>query len=498
MADSSGSSKGGFGPARAAGWAVTAYLVYRLATTSADPDLWGYLSFGRLFWTGDGFPWRDVFAYTPTKDQWVYHEWLTGVVFYPLYTGLGEWALQAVKLALGLGAAGLVWRTGLLRGAGPGACAAALFLAGGAFSLGYSPVRAGAFTFFFFSLYLFIMIRAGRTGRWGQLAWLAAVQPLWCNLHGGFVAGLGLIGLVAFGRLLARKPIRPFILAGLAAGAATIINPYGFDYWTYLVQALTMPRPEITEWQSVFSLIASGRPLGQNGYFLVVLFIAALFLAWRRSLDWPALVVLTATAYLGLSHIRHQVLFLLAFGALFPPVFDDFGRRLAGDEKAAAWMNRLGKPFMAVAITAALVWIVAAGVKTPWKLTFRTGPEPGAPGIYYPLGAIDYIKKHNLTGKLLPRFEWGEYLIWTLHPSCLVGMDGRYETVYPDLVCREFFDFMYGRDTWSIFLGKYPPYMILISAASRIRKLLRDQGKWREVYHDQGAVLLLPNNETKQ
>ena len=392
MTERSSSSQGA-ARARAAGWAVTAYLVFRLATTSADPDLWGYLSFGRLFWAGGGFPWQDVFAYTQTKPVWVYHEWLTGVIFYPLYTGLGAWSLQAVKFGLGLGAAGLIWRTGRLRGAGPGACAAAMFLAGGAFSLGYSPVRAGAFTFFFFSLYLFIMVRADRTDRCRSLAWLAVIQPLWCNLHGGFIAGLGLIGLFTAGRLIDRKPVRPFILAGLAAGAATIINPYGFKYWTYLAEALTMPRPEITEWQSVFSHIASGRPLGQNGYFLIVLAIAAVFLAWRRSLDWPALVVLTATGYLGLKHVRHQVLFLLTFGALFPPIFGEFGRRLVGDEKLKYSIDRLTKPFVLIALLAALLWLGGAAAKAPWKLIFRTGPKPGAPGIYYPLGAIDYIKK---------------------------------------------------------------------------------------------------------
>jgi len=41
-------------------------ILYSLSTTTADPDLWGYLAFGRLFWGQGGFPYLDVFAYVPT------------------------------------------------------------------------------------------------------------------------------------------------------------------------------------------------------------------------------------------------------------------------------------------------------------------------------------------------------------------------------------------------------------------------------------------------
>ena len=60
-----------------------------LGQTTADLDLWGYLAFGRLFWGQPHFPYQDVFAYVPTLHPWVYHEWLTGVLFYPLYQTLG-------------------------------------------------------------------------------------------------------------------------------------------------------------------------------------------------------------------------------------------------------------------------------------------------------------------------------------------------------------------------------------------------------------------------
>ena len=78
-------------------------LAFFSAVNLADPDLWGYLSFGRLFWHSEKFPYTDVFSYVPTLNLWVYHEWLTGVLFYPLYQVLRTPGLQVLKYGLGLG-----------------------------------------------------------------------------------------------------------------------------------------------------------------------------------------------------------------------------------------------------------------------------------------------------------------------------------------------------------------------------------------------------------
>src|SRR4030042_4413702 len=91
-------------------------LLNTLAGTIADPDLWGYMAFGKLFWESDAFPYRDVFAYLPTYDQWVYHEWLTGVLFFPLYQKFGAAGLQLLKYFMGLATMVLIFMTALRRG----------------------------------------------------------------------------------------------------------------------------------------------------------------------------------------------------------------------------------------------------------------------------------------------------------------------------------------------------------------------------------------------
>ncbi len=136
-----------------------------LSGTVADPDLWGYMAFGRLFWETGQFPYQDTFAYVPTLTVWVYHEWLTGVIFYPVYCALGAAGLQLLKLSLGLATVWLVYLTARRRGANFWSALLGLWFVQVFLATGYSPVRAQLFTYFFFALSLYVLESARLSGR---------------------------------------------------------------------------------------------------------------------------------------------------------------------------------------------------------------------------------------------------------------------------------------------------------------------------------------------
>ncbi len=145
------------------------------------------------------------------------------------------------------------------------------------------------------------------------------MQVLWCNLHGGFLAGLGLMGLYALGEGLSRRPYRPYLRVMLAAGLVTLVNPYGWEYWRYLWAAVFMPRPEITEWSSLWGAYRKSQ-IG-NFDLAYILFIVGLagFLAvrtgWR---ELAPILTLGLVLYLGLKHLRHLTFLLLLVGAYMP------------------------------------------------------------------------------------------------------------------------------------------------------------------------------------
>jgi hypothetical protein len=467
--------------------------IERLTNTTADPDLWGYLSFGRLFWKTGKFPYHDVFAYLPTLSPWVYHEWLTGVIFYPLYQTLGAPGLQTFKYAFGFTTLWLIFATARRRGAGPIAAILTLFLVSGFLAIGYSPVRAQVFTYAFFSLTLYILETVRLTGRWRILWLLVPMQVVWANLHGGFLAGLGIIFLYGLGDTLSRRPFSPYWGVLALAGSATLINPYGLKYWSYMISAISLPRPEITEWVSVWGAYQKGVFFNEFFIFSLVLVITLLFFIWSKWWELTPVLVFGLASYLGLRHLRHQVFFFLVLGAYFPTVLTSFLHVLRSDYHLQiirhTWVRTT-----AILLGALMVLFYARQTLMQEPFSLKLPPLPKAQQksqIYYPTGAVAYIQEHGLTGNLLTQFGWGEYLIWIIYPQCHVSLDGRYETVYPDDICMDYFDFINGRPNWQEFLKKYPPEMILIDSRAKIYTLLLSDPFLLEVYRDQGSALFV-------
>jgi len=203
------------------------------------------------------------------------------------------------------------------------------------------------------------------------------------------------------------------------------------------------------------------------------------------------------TLYLAIKHTRHIVFFLLLTGAYLPAMLTRFLEKITSDPKLIAVGKRLGWKLPAVA---GLVLITVFGVRTacgnPLSLKIPPLPEQKKKfDIYYPVGAVEYINNHHITGNLLTEFDWGEYLIWILFPQCKVALDGRYETVYSEELANQYFDFINGGKNWREFLEKYPPEMVLIRSQGKLYTLLGADQQWRQVYMDQGCALFLRSNK---
>jgi len=470
------------------------FATYTLTYTAADPDLWGYMAFGRLFWESDKFPYKDIFAYLPTYDQWVYHEWLTGVLFFPLYQKVGASGLQLLKYCMGLATMGLLFMTALRRGANFYSGIWVLFAIIGVLVSGYSPVRAQIFTYFFFALSLYLLETARLTKRWKILWCIIPIQILWCNLHGGFLVGLGLIGFYIIGEALSRKPFIPFALVLVFSTLSTLINPYGIEYWYFFIRSIPMPRPEIVEWFSLFAVYKQGI-INTFSFLYIILTIIffVLLLLWRKPRELTACIGLGLTLYLGVKQQRHHCFFFLLAGAYMPVWLMAFLQTMKSDIKIQSILQRIGWKIPTVI---GIFFIFLTSVKiinqNPLSLNLPLQPNPNIKFMaYYPLGAITYIKEHALSGNILTEFSWGEYLIWALYPQCRVSLDGRYEQVYPENISREYFDFIHARGDYQQFLNKYPPDMILIPSQAEIYSFIKNESQWQKVYADSDTVLFV-------
>ena len=112
-----------------------------------------------------------------------------------------------------------------------------------------------------------------------------------------------------------------------------------------------------------------------------------------------------------------------------------------------------------------------------------------APDRGYPSAALAFMNAHGLHGNVLNEFGWGEYLIWHAAPADKVFIDGRYDTVYPFKVIRDYLEFYFDEPDASAVLESYPHDFVLIGLQAPARRLMERRRDWKLLYRDNDALL---------
>lgn len=386
--------------------------------TSADPDLFARVAVGRLIEVKGGVTDQDPFAFTPLLDRWIDHEWLSGVIFYRVARLGGDWGLLVTDLVLMLGMVTILIRAQHeFRGASLGWSLMTMVLLFGGW---ISVVRSRAFTLLFVPLLLLALVR-WRKGRPGWLLTLPPAFLIWANVHGGFVAGLGLLGTAALSvTLLTPKKALPLWLCLVVSVFATLVNPYGLDYWVYILRATTQERPLILEWQTM-----QGWQIGS------VVVLGAIFLAgaWlertqRRVLpETVGLLAVSLWAALESQRLLNFVLMVLAvYGVTeYRAVVRFFAARISENyRRATAHLSGV----FAMALPVTLMVVIG--------MNLRSFSSTGLSYEKFPVAAVEWLHRHGAGGRLLTHFNHGSFAIWRLYPLYRVALDGRYEETYPE------------------------------------------------------------------
>ena len=176
--------------------------LYRFAHTLADPDIWGHIAIGRLYHETGRIRQPDPFSYVTAGHEWLNFEWLFEVVLFRVFAAAGPAGLIVLKVAVGLLLLGIVYRL-LCRQGLPPLRAGIVVVAVIHFLVPFFLTVRPQFVTYGFFLVVLLLLRAMDRG---DARWLYAAPPLfalWANLHPGFLAGLGVLGIwtvVEFGR----------------------------------------------------------------------------------------------------------------------------------------------------------------------------------------------------------------------------------------------------------------------------------------------------------
>jgi len=396
--------------------------VYAVKFNDADYDLWARMAAGKMFLqTGSVMP-QDIFSYTLTK-QWIDHEWGSGVIFWFLADKFGDFGLISLKIALMFTIMWLISRIIELYNPKPDAHRNILFyfliILAAFFGIGHT-VRCQLFTFTLFTLWIYILERV-RRGEIRLLWILPATMPIWANLHGGFVSGLGLLLIYGVGEFLNKKSYKQYFIALLPTTLVTLINPYGFKYLQYILYATTMDRSNIiAEWMKT-DLFKSWNDWYALKIVILISFMSIIYYFIKKrpkfnEVDKVKYILLGITLYLALTHIKHQAFFVISAASfLYHDFYSIFG------EKIPKLLN-----FAKDALI--YCFILGAGI----LLMVFNPILVSVPLNKFPVCSVEFIKQNNIKGNLASVFHWGSYISWKLYPDCYIAIDGRFEEVYPE------------------------------------------------------------------
>jgi hypothetical protein len=459
-------------------------LFYFFSYPGVDNDLWGHLYFGREILQSGALSSRNLYSYTAPNYRWINHEWLAEVIFYGIFDLFGSPGLVLFKLILGGGVIWILDRSIRRRNVSFLVRTLTLIWVMAILSPGFN-VRPQIFSYFLFTIFLSIFCRCEDKNQ-TALYWTPLLMALWVNLHGGFVIGLGAMGLFSLWTAVTKVRNRdgkgPTLAHVFVPGVISLfclgLNPYGLDLLGFLWRDLLLDRP-ITEWKPI--------PLLDFTFLEVKLAALVVFLSlrrdsWRR---WNFVLVLLAV-FFAFRYQRHTPLFGIAAAPFLADGLQRITHWTMRNRRVVGWSTPSQRFFAAGFFGAALIQILWIG-RIHLEHRFRLVVNPSE----YPTQAVDFLQRNGVQGNMAVPFDWGEYFIWKMYPKILVSIDGRYSTAYPMEVIEDSWEWMRGGTRWRRYLERYPVEIAITKRYHPVSELLRTDPEWIYIYSDSIAFIYI-------
>jgi len=206
---------------------------------------------------------------------------------------------------------------------------------------------------------------------------------------------------------------------------------------------------------------------------------------WRAGLARVSgVLILALCAYGALRHQRHASLFAVALLCYLPGMIQ---MTPLGGIVDRLWRSHACAVSAAAAAIGFSCLFMMPGA--PWRLRMPVAIDDGERlGMFYPVGAVQYLRDIGFHGNLMTPFVHGAYVSWHLWPNVKVSQDGRYEVAYQPGVVEEMLHAYGGREGWRETLEKYPTDAVLVAHNVALAKLMADTN-WTRFYRDDAVAM---------
>ncbi len=466
-----------------------------------DADTGWHIRTGEFILDHRRVPVTDLFSFSKAGETWFAWEWLSDVVLAAVFRAA---SLKGVVLLAGvcIALAGiLVFRRMMWRGADPFVALAVALLGVSASSVHYLA-RPHVLTLLLLAVSVWILDADRR--RPSRAVWLLVpLTALWTNLHGGFLALIACIGLLAAGSAVEGwiggtagkrwRQARRYGGLGVACAAATFVNPYGYHLHAHMLAYLRSDwiRKMVEEFQSPSFRSENMR---QFEILLVLGFASAAWLVRRKQITDAAWIVFWLHA--SLVSVRHIPVFTVVAAPLVASELSAGWEKWSGGRSRKSLLGilqalarDLRESFRRTSAWAPLAVIVLALVNQPmnWPRDF---PEEKFP--------VKTSSRHAgllTSSKLLTSDQWADYLIFRFYPRIRVFIDGRSDFYGPP-IGDQYIHVAQGRWDWEQVLNRHGFDAVLIPVEWPLASLLKQSPAWRLIEDDGRAVLFVRSNRT--
>ncbi|MGB9605655.1 MAG: hypothetical protein ACP5U2_05455 [Bryobacteraceae bacterium] len=461
----------------------------------ADGDTGWHIRTGEYVLATGSWPRHDLFSFSKPGQPWFAWEWLSDVILALAHraAGLGG-VVVAAACAIVLAALVLVRRM-INQGANAFVAMIVLMLALGAASIHFLA-RPHVFTLLLWSL-AWAMIERDRERRGAGIWWLVPLTVIWVNAHGGFVALLASLALLAAGVALeawlagGRWPedFRPALRYGVLLGACTaasLINPYGWRLHAHIASYLRSDwiRNVVDEFQS--PKFRSEYSL----YFELILFVALMavpsLLARQRVAEALLGVFWAHAALVSARHVPLFVFLVAPQAASWLSALWERASTALGARSVPAILGQvsadLGPGFARLSAWAVLgpALVVAATPEAHWPRDF--------PAAKFPVAIVERHKDRLAGSRVFTSDQWADYLIYRFYPTQRVYFDGRSDFYGPDLG-NEYLKIVQGKGDWRERLARWDFRFALVPTDWPLAALLESSTDWELVEKSRHALL---------
>lgn len=451
---------------------IIAFLAYATvlikgAGALADPDVYTHIVAGRWMLAHTAVPHQDLFSNSMLGAPWVAHEWLSEVAT-ALIFNISGWGGLIIAAGLLFAVTFALLARALSRNLHAVYVFIGCVLAWG-LCFPHLTMRPHLFSYPFLVIWTAGLAAARQHDR-PPSPWLALIMLPWANLHGDFMAGLGIAVLMAAEALFdaesrpafftAAKGWGLFLALSLLAALATPNMLAGLVF-PFDLLGMNFALSWINEWQS-----PNFQQVQPIELWILLVLLAALFRGLR--LPVTRIIMILILLHEALQHQRQSEILGLVSPLLAAPA-------LAAQLPAPAptWTGA-GKR-VAVPAVFGLALLLCVG------LTFAAASVKTRSDQFTPAAALAAAKSANLRGPVFNSYGFGGYLSFS---GIAPFIDGRAD-MYGDDFVRRYADVA----ELPALLAKYKITWALLTPSDSHIALLDHLAGWRRFYGDKIAVI---------